>query len=119
MNIGVPKEIKESENRVAVTPAGVKELCKHGHKVFVQKDAGISSGFLDSKYEEVGAKILPDIESVYQIADMIIKVKEPVSYEYPLIKPGQLLFTYFHFASLEPLTGPCLTAALFAWHTKP
>ncbi len=104
MIIGIPKEIKEFENRVAVTPAGVKEFCKHGHEIYVQKDAGLGSGFMDGLYEEVGAKILPDIGAVYNSADMIIKVKEPIQSEYKLIKPNQLLFTYFHFASFEPLT---------------
>ena len=104
MIIGVPKEIKNNENRIAVTPAGVKELNKHGHQVFVQFDAGNDSGFSNEEYELVGAKILPSIEEVYHKAEMIIKVKEPIEKEYSLIKPGQLVFTYFHFASYEPLT---------------
>lgn len=104
MIIGVPNEIKTNENRVALTPAGALELTKRGHKVYVQHTAGIDSGFEDSDYEDRGAKILPSIEEVYSIAEMIIKVKEPIDVEYPLIKKGQLLFTYFHFASYEPLT---------------
>lgn len=104
MIIGVPKEIKTNENRVALTPAGALELTKRGHKVYVQHTAGVNSGFVDSAYEARGATILPDIESVYEIADMIIKVKEPIESEYALIKKDQLLFTYFHFASHEPLT---------------
>lgn len=104
MIIGVPKEIKNNENRIAVTPAGVKELHKHGHQVYVQFDAGKDSGFSNEEYELVGATILPSIEEIYQIAGMIIKVKEPIEQEYSLIKPGQLVFTYFHFASYEPLT---------------
>lgn len=104
MIIGVPQEIKTNENRVALTPAGALELTKRGHKVYVQHNAGDSSGFPDKEYEERGAIILPTIEEVYAIAEMIIKVKEPIAVEYPLIKPDQLLFTYFHFASYEPLT---------------
>jgi alanine dehydrogenase len=104
MIIGVPKEIKQSENRVALTPAGALEFAKRGHTVYVQSTAGVGSGFEDSEYVEAGAKILPTIEEVYGIAEMIIKVKEPIEKEYSLVKPNQLLFTYFHFASYEPLT---------------
>lgn len=104
MKIGIPKEIKNNENRVGMTPAGVAELVKHGHEVFVQHTAGESSGFADQEYEKMGAKILPTIEDVYQAADMIIKVKEPIESEYKLVKEGQLVFTYFHFACSRPLT---------------
>lgn len=104
MVIGVPKEIKNNENRVALTPAGITELRKHGHIVYVQAEAGKGSGFTDEQYTQAGASILPTIEEVYGIAEMIIKVKEPIASEYPLIKENQLLFTYFHFASSEPLT---------------
>ena len=104
MIIGVPKEIKNNENRVAVTPAGVSEFVKHGHKVYVQSTAGLGSGFSDEEYTKAGANLLPTIEEVYGIAEMIVKVKEPIEQEYSLIRAGQLLFTYFHFASYEPLT---------------
>lgn len=104
MIIGIPKEIKNNENRVGMTPAGVSELIRHGHTVYVQHTTGEGSGFPDADYENIGAKILPDIADVYAIADMIIKVKEPIAPEYPLIKEGQLLFTYFHFASDRTLT---------------
>jgi alanine dehydrogenase len=104
MIIGVPKEIKNNENRVALTPAGVAELKNNGHSVYVQATAGEGSGFADEEYTAAGAVILPTIEEVYGIAEMIIKVKEPIASEYPLIKKDQLLFTYFHFASSEPLT---------------
>jgi alanine dehydrogenase len=103
MIIGVPKEIKPSENRVALTPAGVMEFVKHGHSVFIQSSAGEGSGFSDAEYKKAGAKILAKIEEVYAKAEMIIKVKEPIAKEYKLIKKDQLLFTYFHFASYEPL----------------
>ena len=104
MIIGVPKEIKNNENRVALTPGGTMELVRKGHTVYVQATAGIGSGFADQEYIESGAQILPTIEEVYGIAEMIIKVKEPIEPEYELIREGQLLFTYFHFASSETLT---------------
>lgn len=104
MIIGVPKEIKSEENRVALTPAGALELTKGGHTVYVQQTAGDGSGFSDEAYREAGAALLPTIEAVYEIAEMIVKVKEPIEPEYELIREGQLLFTYFHFASYEPLT---------------
>lgn len=108
MIIGIPKEIKNNENRVGATPAGVKELVKHGHTVYVQHTAGEGSGFADEEYIEAGARILPTIEETYAIAEMIIKVKEPIEPEYKLVKKGQLLFTYFHFASDLPLTEAML-----------
>lgn len=104
MRIGIPKEIKQGESRVGMTPAGVAELIKHGHQVFVQHTAGEGSGFPDEAYEHVGAEILPTIEDVYAQSDMIIKVKEPIEPECPLIRKDQLVYTYFHFASDRPLT---------------
>lgn len=104
MIVGVPKEIKNNENRVALTPAGTQELTKRGHTVYVQATAGIGSGFSDEAYSGAGAKILPSAKEVFDIAEMIIKVKEPIEQEYKLIKKDQLVFTYFHFASYEPLT---------------
>jgi len=104
MIIGVPKEIKNNENRVGVTPAGVSEFKKHGHTVYVQSTAGNGSGFSDEEYVSAGAEMLPTIEETYAIAEMIVKVKEPIKQEYTLIKKDQLVFTYFHFASDEALT---------------
>lgn len=104
MKIGIPKEIKNNENRVGATPAGVKELVAHGHEVYVQHTAGEGSGFSDEAYKEAGATILPTIEDVYAMGEMIIKVKEPIAPEYPLVRKGQVLFTYFHFASDLALT---------------
>lgn len=104
MIIGVPKEIKTNENRIALTPAGALELTKRGHTVYIQKDAGFGSGFEDSEYTMAGAEILPSIEEVYSKSEMIVKVKEPIAEEYDLITEDQLVFTYFHFASYEPLT---------------
>jgi alanine dehydrogenase len=104
MIIGVPIEIKNNENRVALTPAGAQELVKRGHEVYVQTSAGVGSGFSDEEYISAGAQILPTIEATYEKAEMIMKVKEPIEPEYKLIKEDQLVFTYFHFASYEPLT---------------
>lgn len=104
MIIGVPKEIKNNENRVGLTPAGVSAFVKAGHKVFVQSTAGFGSGFSDEEYKKAGATMLKTIAEVYKKAEMIVKVKEPIKEEYGLIKEGQLLFTYFHFASYKPLT---------------
>lgn len=122
MLIGIPKEIKNNENRVALTPAGAKELVRRGHQLFIQQSAGINSGFADREYEEAGAKLLPRIEDVYATAEMIIKVKEPIEPEYPLIREGQLVFTYFHFASDEALTkamikskATCLAYETVTW----
>ncbi len=108
MKIGVPKEIKNNENRVGLTPAGVKELVQHGHDLYVQHTAGEGSGFSDEEYIAAGATILPTIGDVYGTADMIVKVKEPIAPEYPLVRKGQVLFTYFHFASDEELTDAML-----------
>ena len=104
MIIGVPKEIKSDENRVALTPAGALELTKRGHEVWVQATAGEASGFTDEMYLNSGAQLLDTIEEVYAKAEMIVKVKEPIEPEYKLVRDGQLVFTYFHFASYEPLT---------------
>ncbi|QIP16710.1 alanine dehydrogenase [Spirosoma aureum] len=119
MVIGVPKEIKNNENRVALTPAGVAELRKYGHTVYVQVNAGEGSGFEDVEYIAAGATMLPTIEEVYGIAEMIMKVKEPIAAEYDLIKEDQLLFTYFHFASSEELTQAMLAkgAVCLAYET--
>ena len=108
MKIGIPKELKNNESRVGMTPAGVYELTAHGHEVFVQQSAGEKSGFPDESYRKAGAKVLPTIEEVYAIADMIVKVKEPVAAEYPLIRQGQVVFTYFHFACERELTEAML-----------
>ena len=104
MKIGIPKEIKNNENRVGMTPSGVYELTKNRHIVYVQSNAGFGSGFFDDDYQQAGAVILNAIEEVYAASDMIVKVKEPIENEYHLIKPNQVVFTYFHFASSETLT---------------
>ena len=104
MIIGLPKEIKNNESRVAITPAGVFELVKNNHTVYVQQSAGFHSGFEDEDYMQTGAIMLPTINDVYEKSDMIVKVKEPIEEEYDLIREGQIVFTYFHFASSEKLT---------------
>jgi alanine dehydrogenase len=104
MKIGVPKEIKQNENRVALTPSGAEILRMHGHTVYVETNAGVGSGFKNEDYIAAGAHILPTPKEVFDVADMIMKVKEPIKQEYALIRAGQLLFTYFHFAAARELT---------------
>ncbi|HEU0014566.1 MAG TPA: alanine dehydrogenase [Longimicrobium sp.] len=103
MLIGVPKEIKTNENRIALVPAGAEALVQAGHQVMVEAGAGLGSGFADEQYLAAGAT-LHDVEEVWQRAEMIMKVKEPIKVEYARTRPGQLLFTYFHFAADEALT---------------
>ncbi len=104
MIIGVPKEIKDKEYRVAITPGGAESLTHAGHQVFVQAGAGVGSGFVDEEYVQAGARILPNAEQVYASAEMVLKVKEPLPQEYGLLRPGLLLFTYLHLAAAEGLT---------------
>jgi len=104
MIVGIPKEIKNNENRVAITPAGVKAFSQTGNQVLVQKSAGSGSGIEDSEYIQAGATIIETAEEVFEKAEMIIKVKEPLSSEYNLLRPGQILYTYLHFASSLELT---------------
>jgi len=104
MIIGVPKEIKNNENRVAITPAGVKILSSKGHRVLIEEKAGLGSGINDKDYIDAGAEIVPRAEDVFEGADMIMKVKEPLPEEYDYLKEGQVLFTYLHLAAEERLT---------------
>lgn len=104
MIIGVPKEVKNNENRVAATPASVHELVAHGHTVLVETDAGVGSGYPDAEYAAEGAVIVHTAEGVWSDAEMVLKVKEPVESEYELMRDGQVLFTYLHLAADEPLT---------------
>ncbi|WP_276388683.1 alanine dehydrogenase [Eudoraea chungangensis] len=110
MIIGVPKEIKNNESRVGMTPAGVFELTKFGHTVYIQTGAGEGSGFSDNDYKIVGAVILDTIGQVYAMSEMIVKVKEPIREEYNYVQKDQLIFTYFHFASSEELTQAMLAS---------
>jgi alanine dehydrogenase len=104
MKIGVPKEIKTNENRIALVPAGAESMISAGHSVLVEKGAGIGSGFTDEDYTSVGAKIAPDAATVWKDSEMIMKVKEPITPEWPHMRKGQLIFTYFHFAADKALT---------------
>src|SRR5437868_89533 len=104
MLIGVPKEIKISENRVGMTEAGVRQLVKEGHSIIVEKDAGVGSGITNEQYEKAGAKIIDTKKEVYAKADMIMKVKEPLPDEYELMREDQIIYTYLHLAAEPKLT---------------
>lgn len=104
MIVGIPKEIKNNEFRVGLTPSGANTFIRDGHTVYLQKGAGIGSGFSDDLYTNVGAKILNSIEEIYSLSELIIKVKEPLEEEYTLIKKDQIIYTFFHFASSKALT---------------
>ena len=104
MLIGVPKEIKTNENRIALVPAGAEALVAAGHTVFIEAGAGLGSGFPDEAYKAVGATMVATAEEVWQRAEMIMKVKEPIAPEWPRMRAGQVIYTYFHFAAAEDLT---------------
>ena len=112
MIIGVPKEIKEQEQRVALLPSGTNELTKHGHSVLVEKDAGLGSGYPDQGYVKAGAEIVDQAKEVFARADMIVKVKEPLKAEFPLLRRGQILFTYLHLAASKSLTEALLKSGV-------
>jgi len=112
MIIGVPKEIKEQEQRVALLPSGTNELTKHGHSVLVEKDAGLGSGYPDQDYVKAGAEIVDQAKEVFARADMIVKVKEPLKAEFPLLRRGQILFTYLHLAASKSLTEELLKSGV-------
>ena len=112
MIIGVPKEIKEQEQRVALLPSGTNELTKHGHSVLVEKNAGIGSGYSDEDYIKAGGEIVQQASEVFGRADMIVKVKEPLKAEFPLLRRGQILFTYLHLAASKPLTEALLKSGV-------
>ena len=114
MIIGVPKEIKTNENRVALVPGGAEALVQAGHQVLVEKDAGEGSGFPDAAYVKAGAKIVDSADEVWQRADMIMKVKEPIAVEYPRMRKDQVIFTYFHFAADEKLTRAVMKSGAIA-----
>lgn len=119
MRIGVPKEIKSGENRVAMTPAGVAELTRSGHQIWVMAGAGLAIGFTDAAYQSAGALIVPTLEEVYSAVDLIVKVKEPQPAEYELLKPHHILFTYLHLAASRSLTEALLNsgASCIAYET--
>src|SRR5690625_4411102 len=110
MIIGVPKEIKSDESRVAMQPGGVMVMKRNGHEVLIQKGAGVGSGFTDEMYVDAGATILNDVEELWQRAEMIMKVKEPMPKEYGYMREGQIIFTFFHFAASEELTKAVVKA---------
>jgi alanine dehydrogenase len=112
MIIGVPKEIKEQEQRVALLPSATNELTKHGHSVLVEKGAGLGSGYSDQDYVKAGAEIVEEAKDVFARADMIVKVKEPLKAEFPLLRRGQILFTYLHLAASKPLTEALLKSGV-------
>jgi len=112
MIIGVPKEIKEQEQRVGLLPSGTNELTKHGHSVLVEKNAGIGSGYSDEDYIKAGGEIVQQASEVFGRADMIVKVKEPLKAEFPLLRSGQILFTYLHLAASKPLTEALLKSGV-------
>lgn len=114
MIIGVPKEIKTEENRVAVTPTGVTAFVARDHKVLIQKGAGLGSGLIDRAYEGAGATLVDSAEEVWRQADMIMKVKEPLELEYPLLRPGLILFTYLHLAASQSVTRALLDCKVTA-----
>ena len=104
MLLGVPREIKDNEFRVGMTPAAVYELTHHGHPVMVEKDAGLGSGLSDEEYRQAGATIVETADTIFARADMIVKVKEPQANERKMLRPGQILFTYLHLAPDLPQT---------------
>ena len=104
MKVGVPKEVKNHEYRVAITPAGVHELARNGHEVFVETDAGVGSSISTAEYVAAGAQILPTADDVWKTGDLILKVKEPIAEEYHRLREDLVLFTYLHLAADKPLT---------------
>jgi alanine dehydrogenase len=114
MRVGIPAEIKNNENRVAITPAGVHELVRRGHEVFIQAGAGIGSGFADAAYVAEGATMLATAEEVWAKGDLLLKVKEPIAAEYPLLRKDQVLFTYLHLAASRPCTDALVNAGTTA-----
>ncbi len=114
MRVGIPTEIKNNENRVAITPAGVHELVHRGHEVFIQVGAGIGSGFTDAAYIAEGATMLATAEEVWAKGDLLLKVKEPIAAEYPLLRKDQVLFTYLHLAASRPCTDALVNAGTTA-----
>ena len=114
MIVGVPKEIKRDEYRVAILPVGVEELARSGHRVLVEEGAGLGSGLTDQAYSQAGAELVADAAAVFGQADLVLKVKEPLPPEWPLLRPGQTLFTYFHFAADRRLTEAVLASGATA-----
>src|ERR1700730_7366922 len=112
MIVGVPKEIKTDEYRVAMIPVGVEELTRAGHQVLIQAGAGQGSGIADEQYAANGAAIVSSADLIWKRADLVVKVKEPLAEEWPLLLAGQIVFTYFHFAADEPLTRAVMKSGI-------
>src|SRR5207302_6131113 len=114
MIIGVPKELKEQEQRVALLPSGAQQLVRRGHSVLAEKNAGMGSGYADDEYVRAGAEIVDLAADVFRRAELIVKVKEPLKMEFPLLRKGQILFTYLHLAASRPLTEALLASGVIA-----
>ena len=114
MRVGVPKEIKNHEYRVAITPAGVHELVRNGHEVVIETEAGVGSSITNEEYISAGATILKNADSVWEQADLILKVKEPIAEEYGRMRSGQTLFTYLHLAASRPCTDALIKSGITA-----
>ena len=114
MKVGIPREVKNHEYRVAITPAGVHELARNGHEVFVETDAGVGSSISNDEYIAAGAQILPTADDVWKTGDLILKVKEPIAEEYHRMRSGQVLFTYLHLAA----SRECTDALLDLWRYR-
>jgi len=114
MKIGCPAEIKNNEFRVGLTPAAARAYIENGHEVIIQKGAGLGSGIADQEYEKVGARLEGSAQTIWEQADMIVKVKEPLPDEYSLMRPEQIIYTYFHLAAEEKLTRACLDQKIIA-----
>jgi alanine dehydrogenase len=114
MRVGVPGEVKDNEYRVAITPAGARELVVNGHEVLIEHDAGRGSSIIDAEFERAGARIVPDPETVFAEADLVLKVKEPIESEFHLLRDGLVLFTYLHLAATEPVTRALMEAGTTA-----
>ena len=104
MKVGIPRELKDNEYRVAITPGGVRELVVHGHEVVIENDAGVGSSIANEDFERAGASILPNADALFEQSDMVLKVKEPIEEEFHRLRDGLVLFTYLHLAASEPVT---------------
>src|SRR5919106_1269542 len=114
MRVGVPRELKDNEYRVAITPAGVRELVVGGHEVLIEAGAGVGSSLPDDEFQRAGAKTVPDADIVFAESDMVLKVKEPIAEEFHRLRDGLILFTYLHLAASEPVTKALVDSGITA-----
>ena len=112
MKVGIPREVKNHEYRVAITPAGVNEFVRAGHEVYIETQAGEGSSITDDEFVAAGARILPSADEVWATGDLILKVKEPIEEEYPRLRHDQVLFTYLHLAASKPCTDALLQSGI-------